>query len=354
VKDRQLRFIGGAIGSSIGRTHIVASRMDSRWNLSSSYFSRDPIKNQTSHQHYHIPFATEFSSIDDFLQQTVCDTDIYVILTPSPDHFEIMSKISSAGGNFLCEKSVVCDLEQAKKLRETLLGKTGTYLSVHNFSGYPMIREMRHLIQEGVIGKILHLDSEFLVDTFIQNPQGDSMPLWRKDDRSIPCLLLDLGPHLHHFSDFLVPSKISTVHSKLKSLHNSLGIVDYAEISGDYDCGAVYSFRMSRTHAGNKANIRVDIYGSEGSIGWQHGNPDELQIYKKNQGHLRLTRENIGSESDRWSRGKPGNCSGYLESFANIYCDISEILDVGFSPSSHILPIESAIQGIEFLAKSAV
>lgn len=352
LKDLRLRFIGGAMGSSVGPTHVLSSRMDGRWGLSQSYFSRNLDKNKSSHKHYNISYRSEFSNVEDFLINTINDTDIYVILTPSPDHFDVMSKICRLNGNFLCEKSVVSDREQAGKLRNMLSQHPGLHLSVHNFSGYPMVREIKHLIQENAIGNIVHFDCEFLVDTFVQNPLGESMPSWRKIDGSIPALLLDLGPHVHHLSDFLISSKISTTHSRLRKLGNSVGIIDYADIYGDYDCGAIYSFRMSRAHAGNKVNIKIHVYGSKGSISWQHDRADELILYNKGQGHSKLTRENIRSSADQWSRGKTGNPTGHLESFANLYCDIADMAQHGMD-CPYILSIESALQGIEFLADAA-
>lgn len=351
MQDLTLRFIGGALGSGIGATHVLASRLDARWNISQSYFSRNLDKNQATHQKYNIPLVEQFADINDFLKKTIRHTDLYVVVTPPEDHFNIISDICLLNGNFLCEKPLLCKYDQVDQVRHTLHKHQGLHLAVHNFSGYTMVREMRHLIQENFIGKILHFDCEFLVDSFIQNPQGVSLPQWKKIDGNIPALLLDLGPHLHHLSSFLITSNITTVQSRLKSLSNSVGIIDYAEISGDYDCGAVYTMRMSRIHAGHKANINVGIYGSHGSMVWRHDRADELAIYKKNQGHLTLTRENLRTCADKWGRGKIGNPTGHLESFANLYSDISEMISNKID-SPYILPIESALQGIEFLSKA--
>ena len=74
---------------------------------------------------------------------------------PTDDHFEYLKILLKAGINVICEKSLVLNSSEAKEIKK-LSKENGSFLSViYNYTGYPMIRELKELISSGQIGGTL-------------------------------------------------------------------------------------------------------------------------------------------------------------------------------------------------------
>src|SRR2546430_14024328 len=59
-----------------------------------------------------------------------------------------------AGVNVMCDKPMTFDLAQAEKLAE-IVDKSGVVFAVtHNYTGYPLVRQARQMIQSGELGEI--------------------------------------------------------------------------------------------------------------------------------------------------------------------------------------------------------
>ena len=67
-----------------------------------------------------------------------------------------------AGFHVICEKPMTTNLPDALSL-EALVHETGQVFCVtHTYTGYPMVRQMRELIAQGVIGEIQHVEAKYL------------------------------------------------------------------------------------------------------------------------------------------------------------------------------------------------
>ena len=92
-------------------------------------------------------------------------------------------------------KTVSTSVKEAIKLADAAAEKNVSFYCFYNYTGYPMIREAKTLINEGVIGNIISVESNMLQQTFLN--QVDNSPVrpqeWRLKDMDIPCVSLDLG-----------------------------------------------------------------------------------------------------------------------------------------------------------------
>ncbi|MDP0590124.1 MAG: hypothetical protein QS748_13440 [Candidatus Endonucleobacter bathymodioli] len=87
-----------------------------------------------------------------------------------------------------------------------------------------MLRELRHMIDRGAVGKVQQVQIEMPQEGFIKQlesggvaaPQG-----WRLQDEKISTVSLDLGAHLHAIISFLTGEEPI----ELVSLNNSYGRV---------------------------------------------------------------------------------------------------------------------------------
>jgi predicted dehydrogenase len=67
-----------------------------------------------------------------------------------------------AGFNVICDKPMTFDLAQAEELQK-LVESTGVVFAVtHNYTGYPLVRQVREMIQSGELGEIQAVRSNYI------------------------------------------------------------------------------------------------------------------------------------------------------------------------------------------------
>ena len=156
ISERPLKlgFIGGSLSSTIGQTHYTASHLDGRWSLVSGFFSRNKLINNSTGRNWNISPDRIYESLDKFLSKESNKLDAIAVLTPTPNHYETILKIIKKNIPIICEKPLVSSLEQAKSLQK-LVKRSGNFLTLtYNYTGYPMVRELRQRIARGQLGKI--------------------------------------------------------------------------------------------------------------------------------------------------------------------------------------------------------
>lgn len=326
-----LGFIGGAQNSAVGYAHFVASRMDNRWQLAAGCFSTHPEQNHASGTSYGVASERIHSNWRDFLSAEREKLDAVLVVTPTPAHREMVGACLEAGIPVICEKALACNaLESSEllKLREQHKGFLGV---TFNYSGYPMMRELRAKIARGDLGRILHFQSEMPQEGFVRTSSDGKRPTpqdWRLHDGTVPTLGLDLAVHLHHSIHYLIQAKPLSVVADHASEGWFSGIID------DFTCLARYEndirgqFWFSKSSLGHRNGLRLRIYGTQASAEWFQANPEELLI-----SHIDGRREILDragsvvlAAEPRYNRFKSGHPAGFIEAFANLYVDFADAL----------------------------
>lgn len=330
-KPLTLGFIGGSIASAVGQTHQIASQMDGHWRLVAGCFSRSSDMNKQTAEHYGVEQTRIYDNWDTLLENEQECLDAIVVLTPTPNHTEIVIKALSLGYAVICEKALTASLDQAKKIADALKQKNGFLAITYNYSGYPMVRELQGLINDCILGKIQQVHIEMPQEGFIRlNNQGmpNKPQQWRLEDQEIPTISLDLGSHTHHLIKFLTNESPLSVVASQTNLGNFPGIIDnvmcIARYSNQLQCQMWYS----KTAIGHRNGLRIRVYGTKGSAEWYQLNPEELIISHHNGRREIIDRSaDIGLSSElRYNRFKAGHPSGFIEAFANLYTDIADTL----------------------------
>lgn len=134
------------------------------------------------------PQVEVFKSLEALLEADVAD--LIVIATPNEFHFEQAKMALEAGKHVVVDKPVTIHAEEARELYALARSK-GLVLSVfqnRRFDGD--IRTIQKLLQEGILGRIVHFESHF--DRF--RPQ--LVDNWREKDVPGNGITYDLGVHL--------------------------------------------------------------------------------------------------------------------------------------------------------------
>ena len=236
----------------------------------------------------------------------------------------------------------------------------------YNYTGYPMVRELRKLLTEGRLGRVQQIHIEMPQESYLRR-DSEGGPIepqqWRLRDQEVPMVSLDLGVHVHHLIDFLSGEKPQ----ELVALQSSLGsfeqVVDNTMCIARYSNQLVGNIWFSKAALGHRNGLRVRVFGEEASAEWYQMEPEFL-VYHDNQGRKTVV-DRASPDADvssrlRYNRFKAGHPSGFLEAFANLYWDIADALEVfqetGKQDSEFVFTVENALQGLsmfEAIARSS-
>jgi predicted dehydrogenase len=357
-KPLSVGFIGGSLRSAVGYTHFAACRLDDRWSVDAGCFSTDADINHQSARRYGVSKDRVYGTWRELVQHEKDRLDAVLILTPIPSHHESVVACLDAGLPVICEKTLATSKNEVRDIIEALARNRGFLALTYNYSGYPMVRELRRKIRQGELGQILHFQAEMPQEGYVRvDNQGNkpSPQQWRLKDLAIPIVYLDLGSHLHQLVFHLTgqkPLEVVGEHARdgwfRETVDNVICLARYSEnVQGQ--------FWFGKAALGHRNGLRLRIYGSKASAEWCQMNPEELLL-----GHIDGRREILDRASTvelanqtRFNRFKAGHPAGFVEAFANVYVDIADCLgqykEKGKWTSEDVYGPEFALENISFL-----
>lgn len=357
-KKMKLAFIGGGIFSIAGYPHLIASQMDNKFKVVAGAFSRDVAINKKTSDLFNI--KNIYTDWKELLKKEKDNIDAVVILVPTNMHLEVIEEVLKYELAIICEKPLVSSIEDVHKLNDIYNNKKHFLLITNNYSGYPMVRELKERIKRNEFGKILNIRLNMPQESFLRPPRNIRYPQkWRLIDNFIPMISLDLGSHLHHLSSFLLeeePSEVFAEYSKF----SSYDVVDDVSMMVKYKSGIKGSMWVSKTALGNRNGLSIEIYGSKGSANWHQENPELLDISYSNGDKLTIDRgSNIIVNNRLYNRMTAGHPSGFIEAFANLYNNIYDALlsfkkDKKIISNEFVFGIDHGIKGINFLHTASI
>jgi len=166
------------------------------------------------------PRTTCSANYEDALEQV----QAVVIATPPSEHFSLTTRALQAGRHALVEKPLTTGLADAQALLREASQQNLILMVGHTFEFNPAVRELRNIIDRGVLGDVLFINSARL-----------SLGLYRRDVD----VVWDLAPHDVSIMNFLLHSYPSKA-SGWGSSHVYPGVRDVAHFQLDYErVGAV-------------------------------------------------------------------------------------------------------------------
>lgn len=363
ARPLSLGFIGGSLSSAVGYAHYVSSTMDNQWALEAGCFATEPPLNEETGQAYGIDPERVYPTWQAFLDAEKQRLDAVVVLTPTPSHFDIVAACLKAGLPVICEKALAVNSEEVKTLIEIRNQVKGFVAVTYNYTGYPMVRELRRLIQKGKLGKILHFQAEMPQEGFVRVDASGNKPVpqdWRLHDGKIPTIHLDLAVHLHHLIQFLTEQSPIEVVADQNSYGWFREVVDNVNCLCRYSGGIQGQLWFSKSALGHRNGLKLRVYGSEGSAEWYQANPEEV-VLSYSQGRREIVDRASSVEEaglKRYNRFKAGHPAGFVEAFANLYHDMANCVrqfqKTGTWQSEYVFPAEIALEGLSLLEAMAV
>ena len=329
----KLGIIGGALDSAVGRSHHIAAQMDGRFRIVSGCFSQKTQANIATAKSLDLPEARTYGNWRKFLSAERNQIDAVLLLTPTPLHAEMAVQALELKIPVISEKALCVSSAEAETIRTARDKNDGFVAVIFNYTGYPMVRELRGIIRDGRLGRLTHVATEMPQDGFLRLVGIDSRKprpqAWRLKDQFIPTISLDLGVHLHHLIWFLTGESPLEVFAMQQSQGHFEGIVDNVQCLAHYSGDLPVQMWYGKTALGYANGLRIRVFGTEGSVEWVQMNPEFLTLYD-NCGNASLTSRSANDwkicNQDRYTRFKAGHPAGFIEAFANYYYDVADWL----------------------------
>lgn len=358
-KPLKLGFLGGSLDSAVGTTHVLASQLDRRWTLETACFSHQSEINHQTASHWGLAPERVHDHWKDLLDSEAATIDAVAILTPTPLHVEMAIAALERGLPVICEKSVSTTLEEARRLEDVVQECDGFLAVIYNYTGYPMLREVRARVQSGSIGDITQIHVEMPQEGYLKLDQNDHELVpqeWRLADGPIPTLHLDLGVHVENLIYFLTERHAERVLAINNSYGHFDGIVDNTLCVARYPDNVDGNIWFGKSALGYSNGLRVRIFGTSGAMEWHQLEPDQCLLHD-NHGSTRVvdarTSDLLVAAQGRYNRFKPGHPMGFIEAFANYYADLADAVTAHQSGTTHDSPfvftITDAVAGMAML-----
>ena len=331
---RKLRMalVGGGQGSFIGRVHCTAAVLDNRAELVAGALSADPERAKASAPDYGIAPERAYGSYQEMIETESSlpeneRIDFVSIATPNHTHYEIASAAISAGFNVICDKPMTFDLEQAENLAQQVKDSDVIFALTHNYTGYPLVRQARQMIQEGEIGEVQAIRVTYL-QGWLRNrieQDGQKQAAWRTDPSrsgAAGCYG-DIGTHAYNLARFMTSLLPDQVSSHLNAFESGRVLDDYGTTVIRFENGGVATLVASQISHGRENELFIDIDGTLGAFQWNQENPNRLMLRRNGETLQVFTRDPnapfmnaSGAAACRLPSGHP---EGFFEAFANIY-----------------------------------
>ncbi|MBT3530356.1 MAG: Gfo/Idh/MocA family oxidoreductase [Gammaproteobacteria bacterium] len=335
MRKIRLGMVGGGQGAFIGEVHRIASRIDDRYELVAGALSSDPQVSAASAAELGIAHDRAYA---DFHQMASAESEredgieVAVIVTPNYLHFGPARVMLQHGIHVICDKPLTAHLEEAEELAMLAKDSGCLFAVTYNYSGYPMVRQAREMIRSGELGAIRLVQVEYPQDWLATDIESDGQKqaVWRTDPSQAGKggSIGDIGTHAFHLAEFVSGLKVSSLLAELTSFGEGRKLDDNAQILLRYNNGARGSLWASQIAVGHENGLRLRIYGEKGGLEWFQEDPNKLNLSLLNMPKQILTRggPGVGELANRSSRIPSGHPEGFLEGFANLYKDFSELV----------------------------
>jgi predicted dehydrogenase len=366
MKKLRYGMIGGGRGAFIGAVHRMAATLDGQIELVCGAFSADPEKSRASGADLFLSADRCYANYEEMIlreKNRAADVrmDFVVIVTPNHLHFAPAKFALENGFHVVSDKPATFDLAQARELA-ALVKDTGLlYALTHNYTGYPLIKEARALVQSGKLGTLRKVIAEYPQGWLATRIEvtGQKQAAWRTDPArsgAAGCVG-DIGTHAENLVEYVTGLKICELAADLSTFVEGRRLDDDANILLRFEGGAKGILHCSQISVGEENNLNLRVYGEKGSIEWHQKEPNTLLVKWSDQPAqiYRTSAPYLGAEAAGATRLPGAHPEGYVEAFANLYRNFAATLRAraeGRDPTcleNDFPKIEDGVRGMGFI-----
>ncbi|MET0741915.1 MAG: Gfo/Idh/MocA family oxidoreductase [Microvirga sp.] len=360
----RLGMVGGGRGAFIGAVHRIAARLDDRWELVAGALSSDPGRARLSGEDLLLApdrIYDDFDAMARGERERPDGIDAVAIVTPNHAHADAARAFLKAGIPVICDKPLTTTRSEADALAQAARDAGVLFAVTHNYTGYPLVRQARGMVEAGELGRIRVVQVEYAQDWLATRVEetGSKQAEWRTDPaRSGPAGAVgDIGTHAFNLAEFVSGDEVTSLAAELHTFVEGRRLDDNAHMMLRFASGARGMLWCSQVASGQENGLRLRIYGEKAGLDWHQEQPNHLLFSPLGEPPRLIRRNGYGATdvSRAASRIPAGHPEGYLEGFAQLYADIAEQITARLEgrepdPFSLLVPtIDHGVRGVRFI-----
>ncbi len=326
----RLGMMGGGHNSFIGILHRIAAYMGEHYHIVGGVFDPDYESSKDFASGLDMDLSRVYEHIDVFVEKENAlpeDQRIQavVIVTPNFLHYPMAKQLIEAGFDVICEKPMTMNSQEAEELASLVDKHKCTFALTHTYTGYPMVRQMKAMIAEGVIGKIQKVDAQYYqgwINPVIHEVEKRKA-VWRLDPAKagISSCMGDIGVHAFNMIEYTTGLQVKKVLSDMNTLYDNNPLDVDGTVLCRLDDDVRGLVRASQIATGEENNLSIAVYGTKGALKWEQESPIFLYYTEEGQPTRVMKPGNPynGAFSMESTRMAPGHPEGIFDSMSNIY-----------------------------------
>lgn len=363
ARKLNMGMVGGG-GGFIGNVHRMAAMLDNQATLAAGVFSSDPKRSLKFGKEFKLPPERVYRDYQEMIDAESKlpageRVDFVSIVVPNSGHFPIAKACLEAGFNVVCDKPMTTTLEDAKELAKIVKRTKKVFVLTHNYTGYPMVKQARHLVQSGHLGKINKVVVEYPQGwlSSLLNEMDSRIAMWRMDPKVSggSCCMGDIGTHCENLVRYITGLEIDKMCADLASFVPVNKLDDDGTLILRYKGGARGVLFASQIATGEENPLAIRVYGSERGLEWHQEEPNYLWVKDPTGVVTRYARgnENLCEEAQNASRLPFGHPEGFIEGFANVYREAFRAIEAEINgeplPEIDAPDVQDGVMGVRFI-----
>ena len=367
MRKLRMGMVGGGLDAFIGAVHRIAANMDGKIELCCGALSINPDVAKASGKALFLPEDRTYLSFEEMIKkesEMPADKriDFITIVTPNFAHYAPAVMALDHGFNIVIEKPMTFTLEEAKSLKKKV-EETGLQLCLtHTYSGYPMVKQARSMVQGGTMGKVRKIIVEYPQGWLsrLTEREGNAQASWRTDPKKSgkSGSMGDIGTHAAHLAEYITGLNITKICADLNIVVEGRGLDDDGNVLLKFENNVNGVLIASQIAAGEENALKIYIYCENGGLEWRQQEPNSLlvkwldqpmQIYRAGANYSNILSKAALSNC----RTPGGHPEGYLEAFGNIYRNFALTLMSkleGKEPTPEMLDFPGVDEGVRGMA----
>lgn len=345
----KMGMVGGGSDAFIGAVHRAAALMDGQIEFVAGALSSTREKSIASGEELGLADGRNYGSWEALLEGELSlseeeRVDFVSVVTPNHLHFPVARAFAEAGINVVCDKPMVLNSEEAGQLIETVEESGVLFAVTYPYTGYPMVKQARHMVRRGDLGEIRKVIIEYSQDWLAAKLEESEVKQaeWRTDPEKagIAGAMGDIGSHAENLVTTVTGLEISEICADLTAFVPGRQLDDDGNLLIRYEGGAKGVMISSQVSIGEENNLSLRIYGDEAGLEWRQENPNYLRFKPAGAPEQVLKRGNeyLCKESQAATRVPPGHPEGFIEAFANVYSEVTTAIRKGSGDDASGVP----------------
>ncbi len=360
----RLGMVGGGQGAFIGAVHRIAARLDDHYELVAGALSSDPERAAASARAIRLAPERSYADYREMARAEAARADgaeVVAIVTPNHLHAPVASAFLEAGMHVICDKPLAISLAEGRALAALARRKNKVFALTHTYTGYPMVRHARTMVEAGELGELRLVQVEYAQDWLADSIGRDNTGAaanWHNDPlRAGPGgTLADVGTHAYQLAQFVSGQTPTRLLAELHTFVPGRPLDDHVQVMLRYANGARGTLWASQVATGCENALRLRLYGSKAQLAFNQENPNQLWFTPQGGGARRVTPGRAASAAAAHAIRVPaGHPEGYLEAFAQLYADAAQqiaAVDAGLplpEAARWLTTVDDGVAGMAFI-----